>query len=116
MFVSQGIAPTLLVGRVVAGHTRSDDSWQGSTMSSLHFRTSRSQNSEEMSLEEEVSQSFMLDRDLEAQREEMDGHEHTGSGDRECMGPPSNGMLQDSLETEPESLGDHRGRAVGCTD
>ncbi len=106
----------LLVGRVAAGHTCSDDSWQGSTMSSLHFGTSHSQNSEEMSLKEEASQSFMLDRDLEAQREEMDGHKHTGSGDRECTGPPSNVILHDCLETEPESLGDHHGRAVACTD
>ncbi len=35
----QGIAPTLLVGRVAAGHARPDDSWQGSIMSSLHFGT-----------------------------------------------------------------------------
>ncbi|KAK0229286.1 hypothetical protein EDD85DRAFT_957689 [Armillaria nabsnona] len=113
---ARGIAPTLLVGRVAAGHARSDDSWQGSAMSSLHFGTSRSQNSEQRSLEEEASQNSVLDRDLEAQREEMDRHEHTGSGDQEYMGPPSNDMLQDGLEAEPESVGDHHGRVVGCTD
>ncbi|KAK0207684.1 hypothetical protein IW262DRAFT_525448 [Armillaria fumosa] len=32
-----GIAPTLLVGRVAAGHARPDDSWQGSIISSLRF-------------------------------------------------------------------------------
>ncbi|KAK0465682.1 hypothetical protein IW261DRAFT_1613391 [Armillaria novae-zelandiae] len=53
--IARGIAPTLLVGRVAAGHARSDDSWQGSTMSSLHFGTSGSQNSEQLSLEEEMS-------------------------------------------------------------
>ncbi|PBL04438.1 hypothetical protein ARMGADRAFT_1004994 [Armillaria gallica] len=37
--VARGIAPTLLVGRVAAGHARPDDSWQGSFMSSLHFGT-----------------------------------------------------------------------------
>ncbi|PBK93592.1 hypothetical protein ARMGADRAFT_1062978 [Armillaria gallica] len=34
---ARGIAPTLLIGRVAAGHARPDDSWQGSVMSSLHF-------------------------------------------------------------------------------
>ncbi|SJL17228.1 uncharacterized protein ARMOST_20774 [Armillaria ostoyae] len=33
----QGIAPTLIVGRVAAGHARPDDSWEGSISSSLHF-------------------------------------------------------------------------------
>ncbi|KAK0227591.1 hypothetical protein IW262DRAFT_1454732 [Armillaria fumosa] len=114
--IARGIAPTLLVGRVAAGHAHSDDSWQGSTMSSLHFGTSRSQNSEQLSLEEEASQSSVPDRDLEAQWEEMYGHEHTGNGDQEYIGSPSDDMVQDVLETQPESLGDHRGRAVGCSD
>ncbi|PBK59337.1 hypothetical protein ARMSODRAFT_983141 [Armillaria solidipes] len=34
---ARGIAPTLLIGRVAAGHARPDDSWQGSVLSSLHF-------------------------------------------------------------------------------
>ncbi|KAK0221111.1 hypothetical protein EDD85DRAFT_983343 [Armillaria nabsnona] len=35
----RAIAPTILVGRVAAGHTRPDDSWSGSTtVSSLRFR------------------------------------------------------------------------------
>ncbi|KAK0488302.1 hypothetical protein EDD18DRAFT_440968 [Armillaria luteobubalina] len=38
--IARGIAPTLLVGRVAAGHARPDDSWQGSAISgSLHFRS-----------------------------------------------------------------------------
>ncbi|KAK0431230.1 hypothetical protein EV421DRAFT_1912044 [Armillaria borealis] len=38
--VVKGIAPTLLVGRVAAGHARPDDSWQGSVISgSIHFGT-----------------------------------------------------------------------------
>ncbi|PBK98560.1 hypothetical protein ARMGADRAFT_1026535 [Armillaria gallica] len=38
----RGIAPTLLVGRVAAGHARPDDSWQesASIVSSLNFGTS----------------------------------------------------------------------------
>ncbi|KAK0225095.1 hypothetical protein EDD85DRAFT_219639 [Armillaria nabsnona] len=35
---ARGIAPTLLVGRVAAGHARPDDSWQGSAnLASLRF-------------------------------------------------------------------------------
>ncbi|PBK62492.1 hypothetical protein ARMSODRAFT_1024902 [Armillaria solidipes] len=33
----RGIVPTILVGRVAAGHARPDDSWTGSTVSSLQF-------------------------------------------------------------------------------
>ncbi len=43
VYLFQGIAPTLLVGHVAAGHTRPDDSWQASstsTVSSLNFETS----------------------------------------------------------------------------
>ncbi|KAK0493398.1 hypothetical protein EDD18DRAFT_1356836 [Armillaria luteobubalina] len=43
--IARGIAPTLLVGRVAAGHAHSGNSWQGSMISSLHFGTSHSQNS-----------------------------------------------------------------------
>ncbi|KAK0448508.1 hypothetical protein EV421DRAFT_1463348 [Armillaria borealis] len=35
----RGIAPTLLVGRVASGHSRPDDTWKGSALSSLHFGT-----------------------------------------------------------------------------
>ncbi len=34
---SQGIAPTLIVGRVAAGYARPDESWKESISSSLHF-------------------------------------------------------------------------------
>ncbi|KAK0493577.1 hypothetical protein EDD18DRAFT_405995 [Armillaria luteobubalina] len=34
---ARGIAPTLLVGRVAAGHARPNDSWASSAASSLHF-------------------------------------------------------------------------------
>ncbi|PBK93479.1 hypothetical protein ARMGADRAFT_1030107 [Armillaria gallica] len=37
---ARGIAPTLLVGRVAAGHARPDDSWQGSQDSKLGSMTS----------------------------------------------------------------------------
>ncbi|PBK90390.1 hypothetical protein ARMGADRAFT_1082671 [Armillaria gallica] len=48
----RGIAPTILVGRVAAGHARPDDSWSESiTSSSLRFRSiSSSQNDNEISV------------------------------------------------------------------
>ncbi|PBK60838.1 hypothetical protein ARMSODRAFT_1090023 [Armillaria solidipes] len=50
--IARVIAPTLLVGRVAAGHARPDDSWQGSVISgSIHFGThSRGQNSQQDSM------------------------------------------------------------------
>ncbi|PBK76278.1 hypothetical protein ARMSODRAFT_969024 [Armillaria solidipes] len=35
--IARGVAPTLLVGRVAAGHARPDESWEGSIMTSLRF-------------------------------------------------------------------------------
>ncbi|KAK0479763.1 hypothetical protein IW261DRAFT_152024 [Armillaria novae-zelandiae] len=35
--IARGVAPTLLVGRVAAGHARPDDSWEGSIVTSLRF-------------------------------------------------------------------------------
>ncbi|PBK62480.1 hypothetical protein ARMSODRAFT_1061455 [Armillaria solidipes] len=48
----RGIAPTILVGRVAAGHARPDDSWsESTTRSSLRFRNdSSSQNDSQMSV------------------------------------------------------------------
>ncbi|PBK67629.1 hypothetical protein ARMSODRAFT_1086126 [Armillaria solidipes] len=64
--IVKGIAPTLLVGRITAGHrARPDDSWQGSVMASASIR-SRSQEHSQTSFREA---SPMLDGDLEAQRE-----------------------------------------------
>ncbi|KAK0493967.1 hypothetical protein EDD18DRAFT_1355889 [Armillaria luteobubalina] len=34
---ARGIAPTLIVGQVAAGHSRPAESWEGSISSSLHF-------------------------------------------------------------------------------
>ncbi len=34
---TQGIAPTLFVGRVTARHARPNDTWKESRLSSLHF-------------------------------------------------------------------------------
>ncbi|KAK0465982.1 uncharacterized protein EV420DRAFT_804879 [Desarmillaria tabescens] len=66
--VARGIAPTLLVGRVAAGHARPDDSWQGSAVTSLHFgRLFRDQGSQ---------QDSMTRGDLESQQEREDDYSH----------------------------------------
>ncbi|KAK0209171.1 hypothetical protein DFS33DRAFT_1308054, partial [Desarmillaria ectypa] len=56
-----GIAPTLLVGRVAAGHARADDSWKGSVItSSLRFGQDKTGNSTD-------EYSMAADDDIEAQ-------------------------------------------------
>ncbi|PBK58410.1 hypothetical protein ARMSODRAFT_1091221 [Armillaria solidipes] len=64
-----GVAPTLIVGRITAGHrARPDDSWQGSVIGSASIR-SRSQERSQTSFREDDWTSPMRDGDLEAQRE-----------------------------------------------
>ncbi|KAK0479781.1 hypothetical protein IW261DRAFT_1564440 [Armillaria novae-zelandiae] len=65
--ITRGIAPTLLIGRIAAGHARPDDSWHGSIVSSLHFGQDRSQTSTQDSMF-----SFNPDDDPEAQVEQTD--------------------------------------------
>ncbi|KAK0221139.1 hypothetical protein EDD85DRAFT_861997 [Armillaria nabsnona] len=56
----RGIVPTILVGRVAAGHARPDDSWtDNTTASSIRFRNrSSSQNDSQMSTEPGRDMSF----------------------------------------------------------
>ncbi|KAK0209250.1 hypothetical protein DFS33DRAFT_1272286 [Desarmillaria ectypa] len=63
--IARGVAPTLLVGRVAAGHARTDDSWQGSVVSgSLRFgEHSDSQSSQQYST---------MSEDIEVQQERDD--------------------------------------------
>ncbi|SJL14770.1 uncharacterized protein ARMOST_18238 [Armillaria ostoyae] len=63
--IARGIAPTLLVGRVAAGHARPDDSWQGSVISgSLRFGGHA------------TGGQSTLGNDLETQRERGDEYVH----------------------------------------
>ncbi len=112
MFVPQGISPTLLVGRVATGHSRPDESWQGSVMSSLHFGSRRFRARDQSSVEGETLQSVGIDEGLEAERGEMVKHKHTRTESQEYP-PPSNVTLQDDLEAQPESVGDRYGEAIG---
>ncbi|KAK0454217.1 uncharacterized protein EV420DRAFT_1749525 [Desarmillaria tabescens] len=69
--IARGIAPTLLVGRVAAGHARPDDSWQGSVISgSLRFGSHSGVQSSGI-------------EDLEAQRERGDEYSHRTLADSE---------------------------------
>ncbi|PBK79319.1 hypothetical protein ARMGADRAFT_1093250 [Armillaria gallica] len=69
--ISRGIAPTLLVGRVAAGHARPDDTWQGSVISgSLRFGSHAEGQSS-------------LRSDLEAQQERGDEYVHPALTDNQ---------------------------------
>ncbi|PBK92559.1 hypothetical protein ARMGADRAFT_1030829 [Armillaria gallica] len=68
--VVKGVAPTLLIGRAAAGHTRPRDEGDESTLSTLHFRTSSDLGT--ASLQESTMQSAILEIDIEAQQERSD--------------------------------------------
>ncbi|PBK89760.1 hypothetical protein ARMGADRAFT_1167140 [Armillaria gallica] len=111
----RGIAPTLIVGRVAAGHARSDQSWQGSVVSSLHFGSRHFRAREQSSIEEETLQSVGIDKDWEIERGELDMHKRTRTESQEHC-PPSDVTLQDDLEAQSESVDDHNEEAVGRAD
>ncbi|KAK0219978.1 hypothetical protein IW262DRAFT_1494158 [Armillaria fumosa] len=67
--IMKGIAPTLLVGRITAGHrARPDDSWQGSVVASASVMSQEQERSRTSSQEDRPT-SPVLDADLEVQRE-----------------------------------------------
>ncbi|PBK70831.1 hypothetical protein ARMSODRAFT_1003358 [Armillaria solidipes] len=67
--IAKGVAPTLLVGRAAAGHTRPRDDSDGSTVSSLHFHRSSAHSTTSSEPEESTVQSAVLAMDIEAQLE-----------------------------------------------
>ncbi|PBK93531.1 hypothetical protein ARMGADRAFT_1012377 [Armillaria gallica] len=77
--IARGIAPTLLVGRVAAGHARPDDSWQGSVISgSLRFNArSRAQDSQDSTMSDDL--------EAHAREDEHDHHTLTGSQDDDIV-------------------------------
>ncbi|PBK70871.1 hypothetical protein ARMSODRAFT_1033800 [Armillaria solidipes] len=66
-----GVAPTLLVGRAAAGHTRPREDSDRSTVSSLHFQTSSEPGTTSSQHEESTIQSSVLAMDIEAQPEQL---------------------------------------------
>ncbi|PBK98817.1 hypothetical protein ARMGADRAFT_1131295 [Armillaria gallica] len=69
--IAKGVAPTLLIGRVAAGHTCPRDNSNENTMSSLHFQTSSAHSTAISQLEESTVQSSVLAMDIEAQTEQL---------------------------------------------
>ncbi|SJL17781.1 uncharacterized protein ARMOST_21343 [Armillaria ostoyae] len=72
--ITTGVAPTLLAGRVAAGHARPDDSWEGSIMSSLRFEAHPQADAETCSRIDSL-----VDDDLEAQSIQVDEPEEIGA-------------------------------------
>ncbi|KAK0222598.1 hypothetical protein EDD85DRAFT_960226 [Armillaria nabsnona] len=74
--IARGVAPTLLIGRVAAGHSRPDDSWKGSVISgSLRFGTRSGAQPFQSQLDSGMSD------DLEAQRQRNGEYDHHISAD-----------------------------------
>ncbi|KAK0203803.1 hypothetical protein DFS33DRAFT_1384068 [Desarmillaria ectypa] len=68
--IAKGVAPTLLLGRAAAGHTRPNDDSDQSTVSTLHLRTPSE--SYTTSVEESTIRSVVLEMDIGAQPERSD--------------------------------------------
>ncbi|PBK70850.1 hypothetical protein ARMSODRAFT_1083821 [Armillaria solidipes] len=69
--IAKGVAPTLLVGRAAAGHTRPREDSDGSTVSSLHFQVPSEPGMTSSQREESTIQSSALAMDIEAQPEQL---------------------------------------------
>ncbi|SJL18450.1 uncharacterized protein ARMOST_22039 [Armillaria ostoyae] len=65
--IAKGVAPTLLIGRAAAGHTRPNDDYDENTVSSLHFQTPSEVGT--TSFQESTTESAVLEPDIEAQQE-----------------------------------------------
>ncbi|KAK0434776.1 hypothetical protein EV421DRAFT_1909075 [Armillaria borealis] len=94
--IARGIAPTLLIGHVAAGHAHPDDSWQGSIMSSLHFGQGQSQTGTQDSIF-----TVNLDDDPEAHMERTDepDSEHVQTDSQRVR------VSNDDIEAQLEEVG-----------
>ncbi|KAK0480776.1 hypothetical protein IW261DRAFT_1563454 [Armillaria novae-zelandiae] len=68
--IMKGIAPTLLIGRAAAGHTRPQDDCEGSIVSSLHFQAATEVGT--ITFQESTMESTVLETDIEAQHQQSD--------------------------------------------
>ncbi|SJL18465.1 uncharacterized protein ARMOST_22054 [Armillaria ostoyae] len=69
--IAKGVAPTLLIGRAAAGHTRPEDDYGSeNTVSSLHFQAPSEVGT--TSFQESTMESAVLETDIEAQQERSD--------------------------------------------
>ncbi|KAK0465990.1 uncharacterized protein EV420DRAFT_1636563 [Desarmillaria tabescens] len=99
---TRGIAPTLLLGRVAAGHARPDDSWQGSVMTSpLRFGQDKTGKSSE---DDSMMAYRGFEDDLEAQPDTYREAEHNCTDlqedTRQCGGKAEDpsGLAEDNPE------------------
>ncbi|PBK94904.1 hypothetical protein ARMGADRAFT_1097928, partial [Armillaria gallica] len=69
--IARGVAPTLIIGRAAAGHTRPNDDDSENTVSSLHFQTASSEVGM-TSFQESTIESTVFEIDIEAQQEQSD--------------------------------------------
>ncbi|KAK0238211.1 hypothetical protein EDD85DRAFT_1005822 [Armillaria nabsnona] len=98
--IVKGVASTLIVGRIAAGHrARPDDSWQGSVIGSASIR-SCSQEHSRTSFQEDVLTSPMLS-DLEAQRRISVREPSPTAGSGSVMADISHPNTDVSPETTP---------------
>ncbi|PBK89795.1 hypothetical protein ARMGADRAFT_1014955 [Armillaria gallica] len=67
--LAKGVAPTLLIGRAAAGHTRPKDDCDESAVSALRFQTLSELCT--MSFQETTMQSTVIEKDIEAQPEPL---------------------------------------------
>ncbi|KAK0479668.1 hypothetical protein IW261DRAFT_1419749 [Armillaria novae-zelandiae] len=94
--ITRGIAPTLLIRRVAAGHARPDDSWQGSIVSSLDFGTHPGdQNSQQDSM-------MTWNEDLEGQRETDGEFDHRTLAYPQDYTTNEGLILRDAIDERPE--------------
>ncbi|PBK98883.1 hypothetical protein ARMGADRAFT_1059233 [Armillaria gallica] len=70
--ITMGVTPTVLAGRVAAGHARPDDSWEGGIISSLRFEAHPQADAETCSQFDSL-----VDNDLEALSIQVDEPEET---------------------------------------
>ncbi|KAK0466058.1 uncharacterized protein EV420DRAFT_808464 [Desarmillaria tabescens] len=85
--ITRGIAPTLLVGRVAAGHARADDSWHGSVMTSpLRFGQDKTGNSSQQdSVVTRTGYGFEDDLEARPERESGSGGDEREEGSSDKM-------------------------------
>ncbi|KAK0478596.1 hypothetical protein EDD18DRAFT_873141 [Armillaria luteobubalina] len=74
--IAKGVAPTVIIGRVAAGHARPDDSWQGTIASSLRFGAGPRGQTQTSFWQDSMATSAILDDDLEAQQEQNNEYDH----------------------------------------
>ncbi|SJK98365.1 uncharacterized protein ARMOST_01630 [Armillaria ostoyae] len=69
--IAKGVAPTLLIGRAAAGHTRPNDGCDESAVSALRFQTPSELCTTSSQLQETTMQSAVFEMDIEAQPEPL---------------------------------------------